>query len=179
MWDATKSILAGPGVRLDNSNVAPLRCVDRVLALAKENGIPAQYGVTGGANDGAVFLRCGSVDVALGWPQRYSHSPGEVIDTKGLDALSKIVEMLVGGSTALSNLNVRHAKSIWGAISILYFPGFSPNRLNRFGPTDLAVSSQQRESRNQCRSSYNAIRWIFGIDLWKSRCPRAHLATHR
>ena len=62
MWDATKSILAGPGVRaVDNSNVAPLRCVDRVLALAKENGIPAQYGVTGGANDGAVFLRCGSV----------------------------------------------------------------------------------------------------------------------
>jgi putative aminopeptidase FrvX len=36
-------------------------------------------------------------DVALGWPQRYSHSPGEVIDTKGLDALSEIVEMLVGG----------------------------------------------------------------------------------
>jgi putative aminopeptidase FrvX len=33
---------------------------------------------------------------ALGWPLRYSHSPGEVIDTKGLDALSKI-EMLVGG----------------------------------------------------------------------------------
>jgi putative aminopeptidase FrvX len=53
--------------------------------------------VTGGANDGAVFLRYGSVDVALGWPLRYSHSPGEVIDTKGLDALSKIVEMSGGG----------------------------------------------------------------------------------
>jgi hypothetical protein len=25
-----------------------------------------QYGVTGGANDGAVFLRCGSVDVGIG-----------------------------------------------------------------------------------------------------------------
>jgi hypothetical protein len=32
--------------------------------------------------------------VALGWPLRYSHSPGEVIDTKDLDALSKIVEVL-------------------------------------------------------------------------------------
>jgi putative aminopeptidase FrvX len=74
-----------------------MRYVDRVLELAKENGIPAQYGVTGGANDGAVFLRCASTDVALGWPLRYSHSPGEVIDTKGLDALSKIVEMVVGG----------------------------------------------------------------------------------
>jgi hypothetical protein len=35
-----------------------------------------------------------SVDVVLGWPLHYSYSPGEVIDTKGLDALSKIVEVL-------------------------------------------------------------------------------------
>jgi putative aminopeptidase FrvX len=79
---------------VDNSNVVPLQYVDRVLALAKENNIPAQYGVTGGGNDGAVFLRYGSVDVALGWPLRYSHSPGEVIDTKDLDALGKIVEVI-------------------------------------------------------------------------------------
>ena len=80
---------------VDNSNVVPREYVDRVVAMAKENGIPAQYGVTGGGNDGAVFLRYGSVDVALGWPLRYSHSPGEVIDTKDLDALSQIVEVLV------------------------------------------------------------------------------------
>jgi len=79
---------------VDNSNVVPREYVDRVVALAKENGIPAQYGVTGGGNDGAVFVRYGSVDVALGWPLRYSHSAGEVIDTKDLDALSKIVEVL-------------------------------------------------------------------------------------
>ena len=77
---------------VDNSNVVPREYVDRVVSLAKENGIPAQYGVTGGGNDGAVFVRYGSVDVALGWPLRYSHSPGEVIDTKDLDALSRIVE---------------------------------------------------------------------------------------
>jgi putative aminopeptidase len=80
---------------VDNSNVVPREYVDRVVAMAKENGIPAQYGVTGGGNDGAVFLRYGSVDVALGWPLRYSHSPGEVIDTKDLDALGQIVEVLV------------------------------------------------------------------------------------
>jgi putative aminopeptidase len=79
---------------VDNSNVVPRQYVDRVVALAKEKGIPAQYGVTGGGNDGAVFVRYGSVDVALGWPLRYSHSPGEVIDSKDLDALSKIVEVL-------------------------------------------------------------------------------------
>lgn len=79
---------------VDNSNIVPLEYVDRVVSLAKENFIPVQYGVTGGGNDGAVFLRYGSVDIALGWPLRYAHSPGEVIDTKDLDALGKIVEVL-------------------------------------------------------------------------------------
>jgi putative aminopeptidase len=79
---------------VDNSNIVPLQYVDRVVALARANGIAAQYGVTGGGNDGAVFTRYGSVDVALGWPLRYSHAPAEVIDTKDLDALSKIVEVL-------------------------------------------------------------------------------------
>jgi putative aminopeptidase FrvX len=79
---------------VDNSNVVPLEYVDRVVKLARENNIPVQYGVTGGGNDGAVFTRYGSVDVALGWPLRYSHSPGEVIDTKDADALGKIVEVI-------------------------------------------------------------------------------------
>ena len=79
---------------VDNSNVVPLEYVDRVVALAKQNGIPAQYGVTGGGNDGAVFTRFGSVDVALGWPLRYSHSAAEVIDTKDLDALGKVIAVL-------------------------------------------------------------------------------------
>jgi putative aminopeptidase FrvX len=79
---------------VDNSNIVPVEYVDRVVKLAKENNIPVQYGVTGGGNDGAVFTRFGSVDVALGWPLRYSHSPAEVIDTKDLDALGKIVEVI-------------------------------------------------------------------------------------
>jgi len=79
---------------VDNSNSVPLEYVDRVLALAKQNSIPVQYGVTGGGNDGAVFTRFGSVDVALGWPLRYSHSPAEVIDTQDLDALGKIVAVI-------------------------------------------------------------------------------------
>jgi putative aminopeptidase len=79
---------------VDNSNVTPLRYVDRVVALARENGIAVQYGVTGGGNDGSAFLKYGSVDIPLGWPLRYAHSPGEVIDTKDLDALGKIVEVL-------------------------------------------------------------------------------------
>jgi putative aminopeptidase FrvX len=79
---------------VDNSNAVPLAYVDRVVALARQNHIPVQYGVTGGGNDGAVFTRFGSVDVALGWPLRYSHSPAEVVDTQDVDALGKIVAVI-------------------------------------------------------------------------------------
>jgi putative aminopeptidase len=79
---------------VDNSNIAPRQYVDRVVKLARENQIPVQYGVTGGGNDGAVFVRYGAVDVPLSWPLRYSHSPAEVIDTRDLDALGKIVAVL-------------------------------------------------------------------------------------
>ncbi len=79
---------------VDNSNIAPREYVDRVVKLANENKIPVQYGVTGGGNDGAVFVRYGSVDIPLGWPLRYSHSPAEVIDTRDMDALAKIVAVL-------------------------------------------------------------------------------------
>jgi putative aminopeptidase FrvX len=79
---------------VDNSNIAPREYVDRVVKLANENKIPVQYGVTGGGNDGAVFVRYGAVDVPLSWPLRYSHSPGEVIDTRDVDALAKIVAVL-------------------------------------------------------------------------------------
>ena len=79
---------------VDNSNITPREYVDRVIKLARENSIPVQYGVTGGGNDGAVFQRYGSVDIPLGWPLRYSHSPGEVIDTRDVDALAKIIAVL-------------------------------------------------------------------------------------
>ncbi|MBZ5539024.1 MAG: M20/M25/M40 family metallo-hydrolase [Acidobacteriia bacterium] len=79
---------------VDNSNIVPREYVDRVLALARENQIAAQYGVTGGGNDGAVFTRYGTVDIALGWPLRYSHSPAEVIDTRDADALARIIAVL-------------------------------------------------------------------------------------
>lgn len=79
---------------VDNSNITPREYVERVVKLANENNIPVQYGITGGGNDGAVFVRYGSVDIPLGWPLRYSHSPGEVIDMRDFDALSKIIAVL-------------------------------------------------------------------------------------
>lgn len=79
---------------VDNSNVVPRHLVERVVSLARTDKIPVQYGITGGGNDGSAFLRYGSIDIALGWPLRYSHSPGEVIDLRDLDSLAHIVAAL-------------------------------------------------------------------------------------
>jgi len=76
---------------VDNSNIVRPDLVEKVIRLARANEIAVQYGVTGGGNDGSTFLRYGSVDIALGWPLRYSHSPGEVIDTRDVDALARII----------------------------------------------------------------------------------------
>jgi putative aminopeptidase FrvX len=79
---------------VDNSNVAPRTLSDRVVVIARQHNIPVQYGVTGGGNDGSVFTRFGAVDVALGWPLRYSHSPAEVVDTRDVHALADVVTAL-------------------------------------------------------------------------------------
>jgi putative aminopeptidase len=76
---------------VDNSNVVPRELAQRVVSIARAGAIPAQYGVTGGGNDGAAFLLYGSTDVALGWPLRYSHSPAEVVDVRDVEALGKII----------------------------------------------------------------------------------------
>jgi putative aminopeptidase FrvX len=76
---------------VDNSNIVRRDLVDKLVALAGAQQIPVQYGVTGGGNDGAVFLRHGTIDIPISWPLRYSHSPGEVIDTRDVDALARIV----------------------------------------------------------------------------------------
>jgi putative aminopeptidase FrvX len=79
---------------VDNSNIVPHELVDKVLRLSRANHIPVQLGVTGGGNDGATFVPFGSVDIALGWPLRYSHSPAEVIDTRDVDALARIIAVI-------------------------------------------------------------------------------------
>jgi len=79
---------------VDNSNIAPHELVEKVVKLARANQIPVQLGVTGGGNDGATFVPYGAVDIALGWPLRYSHSPAEVIDTRDVDALARIIAVI-------------------------------------------------------------------------------------
>ena len=79
---------------VDQSNVTPPDLVEKLLKLARANQIPVQFGVTAGGNDGATFVPFGAVDIPLGWPLRYSHSPAEVIDTRDVDALARIIAVI-------------------------------------------------------------------------------------
>jgi putative aminopeptidase len=76
---------------LDNSSVTPLSQLDTLLRVARSRGIALQYGTTNGGNDGSMFVPYGVIDVAMGWPLRYSHSPAEVIDLKDLVSLGDLV----------------------------------------------------------------------------------------
>ena len=76
---------------LDNSAVAPLPELDRILNIARANVIPIQVGATNGGTDGSDFVRYGVLHVSLSWPGRYSHSPVEVLDLRDLQALEKLI----------------------------------------------------------------------------------------
>jgi putative aminopeptidase FrvX len=84
---------------LDNSGVTPPSEIKRVQAIAKTAGIPLQYGVTNGGNDGSMFVRYGAVNVPLAWPLRYSHSPAELIDLADVHALARLVAAVATAPT--------------------------------------------------------------------------------
>lgn len=79
---------------LDNASVAAPAEIDRILAIARTQGIPLQVGATNGGTDGSDFIRYGTVHVSLSWPGRYSHSPVEVLDLRDLQALERLVYAL-------------------------------------------------------------------------------------
>ena len=76
---------------LDNSSITPPAYVDSLAAIARARGIALQIGTTNGGNDGSTFTPFGVVDVPMGWPLRYSHSPAEVVDLKDLVSLADLV----------------------------------------------------------------------------------------
>ena len=76
---------------LDNSAVAPLAEMDRILNIARTQAIPIQVGATNGGTDGSDFVRYGVLHVSLSWPGRYSHSPVEVLDLRDLQALERLI----------------------------------------------------------------------------------------
>jgi putative aminopeptidase len=90
---AVAALGRGPVARsVDNSSVTPPAYVDSLVRVARARGIALQVGTTNGGNDGSVFTPYGVVDVAIGWPLRYSHSPAEVVDLKDVAGLADIIQ---------------------------------------------------------------------------------------
>jgi putative aminopeptidase FrvX len=77
---------------LDNSSVTPLAYLDTLARIARSRGIALQIGTTNGGNDGSAFVPYGVVDVPVGWPLRYSHSPAEVVDLRDVLGLADLVQ---------------------------------------------------------------------------------------
>jgi putative aminopeptidase FrvX len=76
---------------LDNSSITPPAYVDSLVQVAHARGVALQVGTTNGGNDGSEFTPYGVVDVPIGWPLRYSHSPAEVIDLKDVVSLADMI----------------------------------------------------------------------------------------
>ncbi len=79
---------------LDNSSVTPPAYVDSLAAVARARKVRLQVGTTNGGNDGSVFTPYGVIDVAIGWPLRYSHSPAEVVDLRDVVSLADMIQAI-------------------------------------------------------------------------------------
>jgi putative aminopeptidase FrvX len=89
---------AGPVARaVDQSAVTPPAYVDSLVALARRRALPLQVGATNGGNDGSAFAGWGVVDVPIGWPLRYAHSPAEVVDLRDVAGLADLVTAVAEG----------------------------------------------------------------------------------
>ncbi len=76
---------------LDDGSLAPPAERDRILRIARQQGIPLQVGTTHGSTDGSAVAAFGAPNIGLSWPGRYSHSPGEVLDLRDVDALIRLI----------------------------------------------------------------------------------------
>lgn len=90
----------GPVLRaLDDGMVSSRAERERVVRAARTAGVALQVGTTHGSTDATTFARYGAVTAGLSWPGRYSHTPGEVLDLRDVDALAKLIRAVVSMPT--------------------------------------------------------------------------------
>jgi putative aminopeptidase FrvX len=82
----------GPVLRaIEDTSVSPDEERQRVRRAADAARIPLQVGLTQGGTDGTSFTFWGVPNQGLSWPGRYSHTPGEVLDLRDLDMLTRLI----------------------------------------------------------------------------------------
>jgi putative aminopeptidase FrvX len=84
---------AGPVIGIGSANHPVL--IERLGSVASAKGIPLQYEVNprfSGTDADAIFVQRGGIPtVTIGLPNRYMHSPVEVIDLGDLEALAQLL----------------------------------------------------------------------------------------
>ena len=82
----------GPVFRaIESASVSPDEERHACAVRPPPRGIPLQMGLTQGGTDGSTFTFWGAPNQGLSWPGRYSHSPGEVLDLRDLDMLTRLI----------------------------------------------------------------------------------------
>jgi putative aminopeptidase FrvX len=79
---------------LDDGAIAPVSERERIVRIARANGIALQIGTTHGSTDGSAIAPFGAPNTGLSWPGRYSHSPAEVLDLRDVHALTRLISAL-------------------------------------------------------------------------------------
>jgi len=79
---------------LDDGTLAPRADRERILGVARAQGIPLQVGTTQGSTDGSSISPWGPPNVGLSWPGRYSHGPAEVLDLRDVQSLVRLVKAM-------------------------------------------------------------------------------------
>lgn len=94
--DPAKCGELGKGAMIGYSALLDKKFCDTLVALAKENGIPYQYDVMGGRSTGtnadSIFnSKCGVRTGLISIPQRYMHTPVEVVSIDDLKAVGALI----------------------------------------------------------------------------------------
>ena len=89
----------GKGAMIGISPILSKKMSDMLIAVAKENNIPYQIEVMGertGTNADAITLSESGIKTALiSIPEKYMHSPIEVVDTKDVESVAKLISEYV------------------------------------------------------------------------------------
>jgi putative aminopeptidase FrvX len=80
---------------LESINFARRADLKHLQSLAAKSKIPVQYGMTVGGTDGQGFISHGIPSMPISWPGRYSHSPVEVMDLRDMQALVRLIRVIM------------------------------------------------------------------------------------
>ena len=87
----------GPVLRIaDRKGVASQYLREKVLKIARENGIPIQEAVSGGSTDAAIVFDHGIRALPICIPVKYTHSPVEMVHIADVKNTVELLEKIVG-----------------------------------------------------------------------------------